>query len=56
MGKDDLSGYYLGMIIALYGLQDDLDSNLAPDEAKETLKELIEICESDYRIRFGEVS
>lgn len=44
------------MIGALHGLQDDLDANLAPDEAKETLKELIEICESDFRIRFGDDS
>jgi hypothetical protein len=42
------------MINAFYGLQDDLDSNLAPDEAKEVLRELIEICESDFRLRFGE--
>ena len=36
--------YYRSMLNAMYGLQDDLDSNFAPTEAKELLKALIDIC------------
>jgi hypothetical protein len=53
MNRDQLKVYYNHMLNYLYGLQDDFDANQVPDEAKSHLKEIIEICESDYRIRFG---
>lgn len=40
------------MLNSMYGLQDDLEANDAPEEAKVALKELIEICQSDFNIRF----
>lgn len=45
--------YYAMMINALAGLQDDFDTNSVPDEAKSLLQEVIEICRSDFNIRFG---
>jgi len=53
MNNENRRNYYLSMLSALYGLQDDLDANHAPDEAKEMFAEIIEICRSDFNIRFG---
>ena len=44
--------YYGEMLSTLMGLKDDLDANLAPQEAKDLLVELIEVCRSDFRLRF----
>ena len=46
--------YYKSMLNAIAGLEDDIDANGAPEEALVALRELLEICQSDYRIRFGE--
>jgi hypothetical protein len=43
------------MLNGLRGLQDDLNANSAPEEAKEMLNEVLEICLSDYRITFGDI-
>jgi hypothetical protein len=48
----DDENYYLAMLNVMAGLRDDLDANGAPSEAKELLQELMEVCKSDYRIRF----
>lgn len=53
MNTSDQRKYYLSMMNALYGIQDDLDANSSPDEAKHLLTEIIEICRSDFNIRFG---
>lgn len=45
--------YYQSMLNVMTGLEDDIDANGAPEEARVALRELIEICQSDYRIRFG---
>jgi hypothetical protein len=45
--------YYASMMNALCGLQDDLDTNRSPDEAKDLFNELIEVCRSDMNIQFG---
>ena len=45
--------YYDQLLSTLYGLKDDFDANLVPDEAKELLSEIIAICSSDFRVRFG---
>ena len=42
------------MLNSMSGLQDDFDANDAPEEARKLLDEMIEICRSDFRIRFGE--
>jgi hypothetical protein len=46
--------YYASMLNALYGLQDDFDANMVPDEAKDMLLEIIEICKSDFNFQFGD--
>ena len=45
--------YYQAMLNSLSGLQDDFDANQVPDEARALLDELIEICASDFRMKFG---
>ena len=50
--KQDAERYYALMLNALSGLQDDLDANWAPEEAKELLSELIAVCRRDYEVRF----
>lgn len=50
--QQDEARYYRLMLNALAGLQDDLDANRAPDEAKELLSELLEVCRSEFRTRF----
>ncbi len=50
---NDASKFYRAMLSIMRGLDDDIDANDAPEEAKSLLRELIETCESDYRIRFG---
>jgi hypothetical protein len=40
------------MLNGLYGLQDDLDANSAPEEAKRLLSELIAVCRRDFEVRF----
>ena len=47
--------YYLFLLSALRGLQDDLDANEAPEEAKELLRELTATCEEDFIFRFGDL-
>lgn len=44
--------YYFMMLNALSGLQDDLDANDAPQEAKEGLREVLQICREDFKARF----
>lgn len=41
------------MLNSMYGLQDDLDANFAPDEAKLVLSNLIDICEGDFAEKYG---
>ncbi|WP_293989455.1 hypothetical protein [Sphingomonas sp.] len=41
------------MLNGLRGLHDDLLANNAPQEAWTLMREIIEICESDYRVTFG---
>jgi hypothetical protein len=45
--------YYMEMINALAGLEDDLDANSSPNEAKSKLREVIDICRKDYNDRFS---
>ena len=54
MNSDDKEKrkYYLSMLNILYGLQDDMDANSVPEEAKVLLAEVVEICQSDFRVRF----
>jgi hypothetical protein len=47
--------YYLCLLNALRGFQDDLDANQATDEAKELLNELIAVCEEDFIFKFGDL-
>jgi hypothetical protein len=47
------SDYYMRMINALSGLIDDMDANGAPQDAKSKLRDVIRICLSDYKSRFG---
>jgi hypothetical protein len=51
----DKKQYYSYLMNALYGLRDDLDANDAPEEAKSLLIELIEVCRSDFNIKFNSV-
>jgi hypothetical protein len=50
--KQEAEGYYLEMLNGLSGLQDDLDANWAPEEAKKLLSELIAVCRRDFEVRF----
>src|SRR5688500_304382 len=50
---EDDDGYYMLMINALSGLEDNLDANSAPEEAKRKLREVVDICWGDYKARFG---
>jgi LmbE family N-acetylglucosaminyl deacetylase len=54
MDREKARQYYGSMMSQLYGLQDDMDANRAPDEAKTMLAEIIEICRSDMVFQFGE--
>lgn len=54
MNEKDAKYYYIMMINALCGLQDDFDANGVPDDGKAILAELVEICQSDFRIKYGE--
>jgi hypothetical protein len=47
--------YYLCLLNAVRGLEDDLDANQASDEAKRLLHELIAACEEDFIFRFGDL-
>jgi hypothetical protein len=53
MASDQSRAFYLSMLNAMDGLQDDLDANGCPESAKALLIELIEECRSDFRIRFA---
>jgi hypothetical protein len=53
MTSDDKK-YYHSMMNGLFGLTDDFDANSVPEEAKLLLIEIIEICKSDFNIRFNE--
>lgn len=46
--------FYAGMLNALRGLQDDFAVANVPEQAREYLKEILGICESDYRVTFGD--
>ena len=48
-----MKSFYDHMMNAIYGLQDDFDANNVPESAKDLLREIIEICESDYMAQFG---
>ena len=50
--KDQAERYYQEMLNGLAGLEDDLDANSAPDEAKKLLRDLIAICRRDFEARF----
>ncbi len=44
--------YYAGMLNALAGLEDDLDANDAPAEAKSLLQDVLILCRRDFEQRF----
>jgi hypothetical protein len=50
--QDDARRYYQEMLNGLFGLQDDLNANSAPAEAKRLLAELISVCRRDFELRF----
>lgn len=52
MKQESARGFYLSMLNALSGLRDDLDANECPEEAKELLGKLIEVCEGDFAMKF----
>lgn len=47
--------YYQEMINSLFGLEDDLCANQAPQEAIELMRRVIEICRQDFGSRFPTV-
>ena len=52
VSKQDAERYYSEMLNGLLGLQDDLDANMAPNEAKRLLSEAIAVCRRDFEVRF----
>lgn len=49
-----LKRFYASLLNGLRGLQDDFAVADVPAQANEYLAEIIEICESDYRVTFGD--
>jgi hypothetical protein len=54
MKDEEAASYYRSMLNALAGLEDDLDANDAPDDAKVYLRNALRVCRLDYARRFGE--
>ena len=52
--REQMKRYYGAMLSALAGLEDDLDANLAPTEAKSLLHDVLILCQRDYDARFPE--
>ena len=46
---------YSSMINSLLGMEDELAYNEVPEAAITLFREVIEICSSDFRSRFGEM-
>ena len=49
----EAESFYLSMLNALSGVQDDLDANEAPIEARELLRDVITLCRRDYDAKFS---
>ena len=45
--------YYMNLLTALLGLRDDLDANNVPIECRGLIDRLIDICERDFKSKFG---
>ena len=52
--REQAKRYYGEMLNALAGLEDDLDANSAPSEAKSLLHDVLILCRRDYDARFPE--
>lgn len=55
MEKSEQMRFYLIMLNTIQGLEDDIVSNKAPEEALDLVNELYEICKSDYNVKYGDV-
>ena len=56
MDKDKDEQYYLLMLNALAGIEDDLGANQAPKEAINYVRQALDICRRDFTAKFPQPS